>query len=80
MPGTGAQDGEINTWGGRTREWRAHGSGRADGIRTGNGTPDKGARDAAPWETWADVGAHGFWKQGMTALFDISIIKLYAGS
>ena len=31
-------------------------------------------------ESRADVSAHGFWKRGTTAMFDIQIFNLYAGS
>ena len=31
-------------------------------------------------DTRDDVGAHGFWKQGTTYLFDIIIVNLDAGS
>ena len=79
-PGTGARDGERDTWGNRTREKGDHGGGQADGSRPGNGTLDDGERNAVPEETWADVGDHGFWKQGMTPLFDVRIINLYADS
>ena len=34
----------------------------------------------APEDTRSDVSAHGFWKRGATALFDVCIINLYAGS
>ena len=33
-----------------------------------------------PEEKRSDVGAHGFSQQGTTALFDVKIINLYAGS
>ena len=33
-----------------------------------------------PAESRADVSAHGFWKRGTTAMFDIIIINLDAGS
>ena len=33
-----------------------------------------------PAESRADVSAHGFWKLGTTAMFDIRIVKLNAGS
>ena len=31
-------------------------------------------------EPWADVSAHGFWKRGTTAMFDIRIVNLDMGS
>ena len=33
-----------------------------------------------PAELWADVSAYGFWKRGTTAMFDIRIVNLDAGS
>ena len=33
-----------------------------------------------PDESWADVSVHGFWKWGTTALLDMKIVSLYAGS
>ena len=33
-----------------------------------------------PAELRADVSAHGFWKRGSTAMFDIRIVNLDAGS
>ena len=33
-----------------------------------------------PAESRADVSAHGFWKRGTTAMFDIRIVNLNAGS
>ena len=33
-----------------------------------------------PAESRADVSAHGFWKQGTTAMFYIRIVNLDAGS
>ena len=33
-----------------------------------------------PAESMPDVSAHGFWKRGTTAMFDIRIVNLYAGS
>ena len=33
-----------------------------------------------PAESRADVSAHGFWKRGTTAMFDIQIVNLDAGS
>ena len=33
-----------------------------------------------PAELRADVSAHGFWKRGTTAMFDIRIVNLGAGS
>ena len=31
-------------------------------------------------ESRADISAHGFWKRGTTAMFDIIIVNLNAGS
>ena len=39
-----------------------------------------GTEGLAPEETRADVRAHGFWRQSTTALFDICIFNLNAGS
>ena len=33
-----------------------------------------------PAELMADISAHGFWKQGTTAMFDIQIFNLDTGS
>ena len=33
-----------------------------------------------PAESRADVSAHGFWKRGTTAMFDIRIVNLDVGS
>ena len=33
-----------------------------------------------PAESRAEVSAHGFWKRGTTAMFDIRIVKLDADS
>ena len=33
-----------------------------------------------PAELMADVSAHGFWKRGTTAMFDIRIVNLDTGS
>ena len=33
-----------------------------------------------PAESRADVSAHGFWKRGTTAMFDIRIVNLDTGS
>ena len=35
---------------------------------------------AVPSESQADASVHGFWKWGTTTLFDMQIVKLYAGS
>ena len=33
-----------------------------------------------PAESRSDVSAHGFWKRGTTAMFDIRIVNVDAGS
>ena len=33
-----------------------------------------------PVESRVDISAHGFWKRGATAMFDIIIVNLDAGS
>ena len=38
------------------------------------------ARDAPPDNIWANSGDHEFWNRGTTAIFDIHILNLYAGS
>ena len=58
----------------------AHGGGRSSNNRPIMVTLVNGVRGAAPKEKRSDVGSHGLWRQGTTALFDVSIINLDAGS
>ena len=37
-------------------------------------------QENVPDESWADVSVHGFWKWGTTAIFDMQIVNLDAGS
>ena len=37
-------------------------------------------QETVPDESRADVSIHGLWKWGTTALFDMQIFNLYAGS
>ena len=62
--------------------------------RTGSGTQQEGGESddgtdrlvgqpgqvVVPAESRADVSAHGFWKRGTTAMFNIQIVNLDAGS
>ena len=51
--------------------------------RTVNGSArliGKQGQVVVPAESMADVSAHGFWKRGTTAMFNIRIFNLDAGS
>ena len=54
--------------------------GRSYNVIPGMETSVNGTRGAGPEETRASVGAHGFWRRGTTAQFDVCIINLDAGS
>ena len=49
-------------------------NGRPDVVTSGNS-----AEEVVSEETRDDVGAHGFWRQGTTALFDVYIVNLDTG-
>ena len=67
--GAGARQEGGESYGGTETVGEAQG-GRA---RTVNGA-------VVPAESRADVSAHGFWKRGTTAMFDIGIVNPDAGS
>ena len=59
------------------------GESQGDSGRTVNGAAilvRKPVQVEVPTELRADISAHSFWKQGTTAMFDIRIINLDAGS
>ena len=60
-----------------------------DGARVAMGTQDREENEGedgetghatVPDEPQVDVSVHGFWKWGTTALFDMQMVNLYAGS
>ena len=62
----GEADGDTETVG-----WMVNGSARLAG---------KPGQVVVPAESKADMSAHGFWKRGTTAMFNIRIVNLNAGS
>ena len=74
--------------GGKTASRARQEGGQADGGtetvgRTVNGATlliGQPVHVVVPAESRADVSAHGFWKRGTTAMFDIRIVNLNAGS
>ena len=59
------------------------GQAQGGGARTVNGAArlvGQLGQIGVPAESRADVSAHGFWNQGTTAMFDIKIVNLDAGS
>ena len=62
----GEADGSMETVG-----WTVNGAARLAG---------QPGQVVVPAESKADVSAHSFWKRGTTAMFDIRIVNLDAGS
>ena len=58
----------------------SHGGGISSNSRPVFQASGDGAGGVAPKETRDDVGAHGLWRRGNTALFDVCIVNLDAGS
>ena len=59
------------------------GAAQGDSVRTVNGAAillGQPGQVVVPAESRSDVSAHGFWKRGTTAMFDIRIVNLDAGS
>ena len=64
------------------------GTGTVGEVQGGSGRTVNGAarfvgqlgQVKVPAESRAYVSAHGFWKRGTTAMFDIQMVKLDAGS
>ena len=59
------------------------GEAQGDRVRTVNGAArliGQPGQVVVPAESRTDVSAHGFWNQGTTAMFDIRIFNLSAGS
>ena len=63
---------------GRQGDCRSHGGRRSSDRRPGIDALGDGARGVAPEETRENVGVHGFWREGTTAVFDVLIVNLDA--
>ena len=71
------------TWAGARQEGREADGGTDTVGRTVNGAArliGQLVQVVVPAELRSDVSAHGFWKRGTTAMFDIRIVNLNAGS
>ena len=77
MDGSGRQTERRN---GRSRSPWGGGMGGSSNGRPGKEALGNGARGADLEETRADVGSHGFWRRGTTALFDVRVVNLDTGS
>ena len=70
--------------GARARQEGGEADGGTDTVgRTVNGAArlvEQPGQVVVPAESRSDVSAHGFWKRGTTAMFDIRIVNLDAGS
>ena len=59
------------------------GASQGDGARTVDGAArlvGPPGQVEIPANSRADISSHGFWKRGTTAMFDIQIVNLNAGS
>ena len=80
FPGSGVWMGQVYNCRGDKGDQGAYGGRRSTYIRLSVATLVNGTGGSEPEETRANFGAHGFWRQWTTMLFDVCIVNLDASS